>query len=99
MPAFLIRTPRRQTGKARLFPDRSYAQMFDGVLPERTYALFLDDRKLRWRTSRYGETVGLQKEPETTWGQRFLAKSIGRISLDKQQPYRLGATHGPTRSG
>jgi putative cardiolipin synthase len=63
---------------------RFYARMVDDFLPERTYAVFLDDGKLRWRTVRNGETVVYEKEPDTSWGQRFLAKLIGWLPLEKQ---------------
>jgi putative cardiolipin synthase len=63
---------------------RTYARMVDQFLPERTYTVFLDDGKLRWRTLKDGETVVLDKEPDTSWGQRFLAKLIGWLPLEKQ---------------
>ena len=44
------------------------------MLPTETYELFLNDReKLRWRGLEDGEEVIFEKEPATTWGQRFMA--------------------------
>ena len=43
-------------------------------LPEQTFEVFLNEKgKLRWKTVRDGKVVVYEKEPETTWGQRFSA--------------------------
>lgn len=64
---------------------RFYGQMVDEFLPDRTYTVFLnDDGKLRWRSRNDGETIVLEKEPDSSWGQRFLAKLIGFLPLEKQ---------------
>lgn len=56
--------------------DPKLAQLFsDGInvaLANETYEVFLnDENKLRWRGNRNGEDVIFEKEPETTWGDRF----------------------------
>ena len=51
-----------------------YAVRIDEALREQTFELFLnEDGKLRWRGREDGEAVVYDKEPETTWGQRFAA--------------------------
>ena len=43
-------------------------------LAEQTYEVFLNDRgKLRWRGLENGQEVIFDKEPQTTWSQRFIA--------------------------
>ena len=43
-------------------------------LPKQAYEVFLDERdRLRWKTLEDGREVIFDKEPETTWGQRFAA--------------------------
>ena len=51
-----------------------YNDRIDGALREQTFEVFLnEDGRLRWRGFRGGEEVVYDKEPETTWGQRFMA--------------------------
>ena len=46
----------------------------DAGLKAQTYELFLyEDRKLRWRGFEDGREVIYRKEPQSTWGQRFMA--------------------------
>jgi putative cardiolipin synthase len=46
----------------------------EAALPEATWEVFLNaDGKLRWKGLEGGEIVILDKEPKTTWGQRFMA--------------------------
>ncbi len=53
---------------------REYLRRIEEVLPTQTYEVFLnEDDKLRWRTFQDGEEIIMEKEPETTWGQRFMA--------------------------
>lgn len=53
---------------------RRLAARVDEALPQQTYEVFLnEDGKVRWRGRRGGEDVIFDKEPETTWGQRFMA--------------------------
>jgi putative cardiolipin synthase len=50
------------------------AEALTASLAEQTYEVFLNkDGKLRWRGIENGEEVILDKEPQTTWGQRFMA--------------------------
>jgi putative cardiolipin synthase len=43
-------------------------------LAEQTYEVFLNDKgKLRWRALENGQEVVYDKEPKTTWSQRFIA--------------------------
>ena len=51
-----------------------YGERVDGRLKDQTFEVFLnEDGKLRWRGYRDGEEIIYDKEPETTWGQRFMA--------------------------
>ena len=51
-----------------------YGERVDGLLKEQTFEVYLnEDGKLRWRGYRGGEEIIYDKEPETTWGQRFMA--------------------------
>ena len=48
------------------------AQGLERALPTKTFEVFLNEGgKLRWRGMENGEEVILEKEPQTTWGQRF----------------------------
>ena len=51
-----------------------FASGVDENLPSGTYEVFLNDKgKIRWRDYDNGEEVILDKEPQTTWSQRFSA--------------------------
>lgn len=51
-----------------------FAQGIEDALPQQTFELFLNERnKLRWRGRRDGKEELFDKEPQTTWGQRFAA--------------------------
>ena len=51
-----------------------YSVLIDEALEKQTYEVFLDDKgKVRWRGIVDGEQVIYEKEPDTTWGQRFMA--------------------------
>ena len=51
-----------------------YGERVDGLLKEQTFEVYLnEDGKLRWRGYEDGEEIIYDKEPETTWGQRFMA--------------------------
>ena len=53
---------------------QTYLDMIDKVLPTETYEVFLNENdKLHWRSMENGEEVIHDKEPQTTWGQRFMA--------------------------
>ena len=49
-----------------------FASRIEAVLPRETYEVFLNENnKVRWRSYRTGEEVVFEKEPETSWGDRF----------------------------
>jgi len=49
-----------------------YTVLVEDALPKQTFEAFLnEDGKLRWRGYEDGEEIIYDKEPETTWGQRF----------------------------
>lgn len=51
---------------------REFVDTVKYVLPRQTYEVFLNDKEqVRWRSYMNGEKVILDKEPETTWGDRF----------------------------
>jgi len=53
---------------------KRYTESVKELLPTQTYELFLNaDGKLRWRTIVDGQEIVYEKEPATTWGQRFMA--------------------------
>ena len=51
-----------------------FAALIDANLAKQTFEVFLNEKgKLRWRGFEDGQEVILEKEPQTTWGQRFSA--------------------------
>ena len=49
-----------------------FALRIEAALPNETYEVFLnEDQEVRWRSYRTGEEVVFEKEPETSWGDRF----------------------------
>ena len=51
-----------------------FGSKVDAGLRSQTYELFLNEQgKLRWRGFNDGQEVILKKEPQSTWGQRFMA--------------------------
>ena len=51
-----------------------YAVLIEDDLRDQTFEVYLnEDGKLRWRGYEDGEEIVYDKEPETTWGQRFMA--------------------------
>ena len=54
--------------------SRELVENVINALPEKTYELFLDEKeRLRWRTFDNGAVVIYDKEPHTSWRQRFVA--------------------------
>lgn len=52
----------------------SLARLVDANLTEKTFEVFLmKEGRLRWRGMKNGEEIFFDKEPNTTWGQRFMA--------------------------
>jgi putative cardiolipin synthase len=61
-----------------------YAALIKEALQVQTYEVFLNEKgKVRWRGYEDGEEIIYDKEPQTTWGQRFMA-GFARI-LPKSQ--------------
>jgi putative cardiolipin synthase len=62
-----------------------YAVLIDDALRSQTFEVFLNEKgQLRWRGYRDGEEIIYDREPETTWGQRFsawLARIIPKSQL------------------
>ena len=57
-------------------PDMAllFSVLVEEALPVQTYEVFLNEKgKVRWRGYVDGEEILYEKEPETTWGQRFAA--------------------------
>jgi putative cardiolipin synthase len=51
-----------------------YAEIIESRKKDSAYEVFLNEKgKLRWRGYQNGEEVIYDKEPDTTWGQRFKA--------------------------
>jgi putative cardiolipin synthase len=52
----------------------NFAATVQAALQRQTYEVFLNEQgKLRWRGFDDGEEVIYDKEPQTSWGQRFAA--------------------------
>jgi putative cardiolipin synthase len=61
------------------------AYMEEGVLPENSYRLKLDDDgDLVWITKDDGVEVRYDKDPMSTFGQRFMSGFIGMLPLESQ---------------
>ena len=61
------------------------AYMDEGVLPENSYQLLLDDNgNLVWITADDGVEVRYDKDPMTTFGQRFMSGFIGILPVESQ---------------
>ena len=61
------------------------AYMDEGVLPENSYRLMLDDNgDLVWITENDGVEVRYDKDPLSTFGQRFMSGFIGILPVESQ---------------
>ena len=61
------------------------AEALTAALAEQTYEVFLNENgKLRWRGLEDGQEVILDKEPQTTWGQRFSASFMRILPIRGQ---------------
>ncbi|MEM9254327.1 MAG: phospholipase D family protein [Pseudomonadota bacterium] len=59
--------------------------MDEGVQPENAYRLSLDENgKLIWTTQDKGDVLRYNKDPLSTWGQRFTAGFIGILPIESQ---------------
>lgn len=48
--------------------------MIESNIDKETFEVFLNEKgKLRWRGMDDGHEITLDKEPQTSWGQRFMA--------------------------
>ncbi len=58
---------------------RFFADSLEEKLPTEAYEIFLNEKgQLRWRAHTDGQEVIYDKEPETTWGDRF---KVGLVSI------------------
>ncbi|TFG82657.1 MAG: phospholipase D family protein [Chromatiales bacterium] len=56
-----------------------FSARLEAALEKQTFQVFLNEQgKVRWRGNRDGQEIIYEKEPETTWGQRFAA-GLARI--------------------
>ena len=61
------------------------AELLDANLATQTYEVFLNENeKLRWRGLENGQEVVLDKEPQTTWSQRFAAGFMRMLPIRGQ---------------
>jgi cardiolipin synthase C len=62
-----------------------FAGKVDAALPNQTYEVFLNnEEKLRWRGWENGKQVIYQKEPQTSWSQRFKKSILGLLPIKAQ---------------
>ncbi len=74
------------TELALLVDSPAFAEMVaeffeDGVKPENSYHVTLEQGRLRWTTSDGGVVRVYTKEPETSWWRRFKADAIGILPI------------------
>ena len=74
------------TELALLVDSPAFAEMVaeffdDGVKPENSYRVTLEEGRLRWTTSDDGTVRVYTKEPETSWWQRFKADALGLLPI------------------
>jgi putative cardiolipin synthase len=61
------------------------AKIIEAVIAEQTYEVFLNKKgKLRWRGLENGQEIILDKEPQTTWSQRFAAGFMRILPIRSQ---------------
>lgn len=61
------------------------AYMDEGVLPENSYRVKLDDGgNLVWLTEKDGQEVRYSNEPESTFWQRFVAGFVKMLGIEDQ---------------
>ena len=62
-----------------------FGQRTEAALETQTYEVFLNaDDRLRWRATEDGQEVLYDKEPETTWWQRFTAGFVRILPIRGQ---------------
>lgn len=63
----------------------AYAALIDEALQTQTYEVFLNEKgEVRWRGYKDGQEVIYDKEPETTWGQRFAVGFVRILPIKSQ---------------
>ena len=68
-------------------PDlgEAMADLIRQKLPTQTYEVFLNEKgKVRWRGLKDGEEIIYDKEPDTTWGERFKAGFVKIFPIKSQ---------------
>ena len=64
---------------------KRFSAWAEGKLPTHTYEVFLnEDVKIRWRGYKDGQETIYEKEPDTTWGQRFKAGFVRILPIKSQ---------------
>jgi len=62
-----------------------FALIVNANLLQQTYEVFLNEKgKLRWRGLEDGQEVIFDKEPQTTWSQRFVAGFMRMLPIRGQ---------------
>jgi len=62
-----------------------FAKKFTDSIEAQTYELFLNENgKVRWRGFEDGQEVIYEKEPQSTWGQRFFAGLMRFVPVRSQ---------------
>ena len=62
-----------------------FADLVEAALAKQTWEVFLNEKgKLRWRGLENGQEVILDKEPQTTWSQRFAAGFMRLLPIRSQ---------------
>jgi putative cardiolipin synthase len=64
---------------------RHYAEYIEKIMPVASYEVFLDDKnKVRWRDLEGGQEIVLEKEPETSWWDRFVVGFVRILPIRSQ---------------
>jgi putative cardiolipin synthase len=62
-----------------------YSEKIEDNLRSQTYEVFLNEKgKVRWRGYEDGKEIIYDKEPNTTWGQRFAAGFVRILPINSQ---------------
>jgi len=62
-----------------------FSTLIEGKLRTQTYEVFLNEKgKVRWRGYKDGQETIYDKEPDTTWGQRFAAGFVRFLPIRSQ---------------
>jgi len=63
----------------------NYSELIKAALEAQTYEVFLNEKgKVRWRGHEDGQEVIYEKEPQTTWGQRFAVGFVRILPIKSQ---------------